>query len=495
MRIQMGLLLGAVLLTGCADLFGTPEEEGSSSRPRRSNDDDDDGNEGEGEGEGEGGEGEGEGELPIDTPPDPQGPRIISLDLSTTTLNDSQSASLVVVVTDPDGVDDIVGPVLSDAATGTTLGVLTSSGPGTFTATISWSLWTSTAPIEFVRGTVSKSIRVRFSDVAGHSVTQTRTLTMTCGGEPACDNVCGNVRCGDECSGAGGPVSDDDVCTFCGTGCSSCANGCACSPSAPATCTGAADCVSLTDDDANIATATCQRNDGPHLRTDGFIAWGIGGVDYGVTFADSTLANVVDEAMCAPYGGVDFVEGLQTPNDLVREQWVMDMVGNCTASTLNNCQPVLMPTAALNAEHFGMKVTCNEPIGEGEGEGEGEATFDCVTGGRTIDAEGTYNGSTLGGSSSFVPTCASDSTATEQVWLFTAPTSGQYTFESSGFDTVLSALQNCDVLSSLNCDDDGGVGSGASLLSLSLTGGEQVVLVVDGYQTTVGAYTLTITRQ
>jgi hypothetical protein len=79
---------------------------------------------------------------------------------------------------------------------------------------------------------------------------------------------------------------------------------------------------------------------------------------------------------------------------------------------------------------------------------------------------------------------------------FTAPAAGDYTFTTSalgdGVNTVLIARQYCQLVYELACGDDMGT-SAASRVRVTLAAGETVYLFVAGYDdTTLGAYTLTV---
>lgn len=103
------------------------------------------------------------------------------------------------------------------------------------------------------------------------------------------------------------------------------------------------------------------------------------------------------------------------------------------------------------------------------------------------------SGTTTGRVSSHSPSCSSG-TAGDIGFTWTAPSSGTFTFatEGSDFDTVLEVLDggSCSGFS-LECDDDGG-SSATSVATVSLTSGQRVVVIVDGYSSNEGSYTLTI---
>jgi len=93
----------------------------------------------------------------------------------------------------------------------------------------------------------------------------------------------------------------------------------------------------------------------------------------------------------------------------------------------------------------------------------------------------TVMGSTLGGPSQLEGSCAFTASP-ETTYLFTAPFDGTYSFDTAGsnFDTVLYLLDGSCGGVELACDDNA-ASDGTSALSIDLGGGQQVVVVVDGY--------------
>jgi hypothetical protein len=85
---------------------------------------------------------------------------------------------------------------------------------------------------------------------------------------------------------------------------------------------------------------------------------------------------------------------------------------------------------------------------------------------------------------------------TESVWwTWTAPTTGNYTFDTIGsdYDTYLSLFTGPDVSSlALVAADDDGAGYPASLITQSVTAGETYQIAVDGYQGDTGQIQLNI---
>jgi len=168
--------------------------------------------EGEGEGEGEGpaeGEGEGEGPAEGEGEGDPAAPRILSFDTNVDRLTAGESVTFTAVVTDPDGIEDLIGGSLQDPDSGATYGAFaTSAGEGAYSATLSWGELHQVRPIEFAVDT-ARAFEAVFFDVAGSRATSRIEVTLHCEGEGACDGACRDLtttadcgRCDNRCRAA-----------------------------------------------------------------------------------------------------------------------------------------------------------------------------------------------------------------------------------------------------------------------------------------------------
>lgn len=107
----------------------------------------------------------------------------------------------------------------------------------------------------------------------------------------------------------------------------------------------------------------------------------------------------------------------------------------------------------------------------------------------------TVSGSTVGSSNSFAPTCVS-SNAPEHTYIFTAPTTGTFVFDTFGssYDTTLYVLSAQCGGQQLVCNDDvPGMGTN-SRVNLSMTAGQTVTVVVDGFQSSAGSYVLHVNQ-
>jgi hypothetical protein len=105
-------------------------------------------------------------------------------------------------------------------------------------------------------------------------------------------------------------------------------------------------------------------------------------------------------------------------------------------------------------------------------------------------------GTTVGAGNDFAPSCRPASLAPDLTFAWRAPTAGAYVFDTNGsaFDTVLYVKTSCRGPELPGaCDDDGGSGL-QSRVVVSLAAGQGVVVVVDGFSSSMGAYQLNIGR-
>lgn len=97
---------------------------------------------------------------------------------------------------------------------------------------------------------------------------------------------------------------------------------------------------------------------------------------------------------------------------------------------------------------------------------------------------------------SFDPSCG-DAGAPDVVYEFTAPADGVYLFQTAGssFDTVLALVDTSDCSTELACNDDDLSRSDlSSLIAADLTAGQNVAVVIQGFQGASGPFELTISR-
>jgi hypothetical protein len=141
--------------------------------------------------------------------------------------------------------------------------------------------------------------------------------------------------------------------------------------------------------------------------------------------------------------------------------------------------------------------------GEGGATGGGEGGASAMTGSGTCDspfsfvaqADGTFRATGALSDDDLQGSCSNpEATAEDVVLSFTAPEAGLYelsTADSFGLDSVLYVRTECaDAASELSCNDDFGdfnVGEVQSKVTVDLTAGQTVFVVVDSFNTEEGA--------
>jgi hypothetical protein len=113
----------------------------------------------------------------------------------------------------------------------------------------------------------------------------------------------------------------------------------------------------------------------------------------------------------------------------------------------------------------------------------------------SVTGTGLVTGNTCGSLNNYTATCASGQDAGDQSFLWTAPYTGTFLFDMSGssYDTGMTLRAVNEPCTEIVCNDDGGVGT-TSATFYSMNAGEQITVVVDGYDTDCGNYTLAITE-
>jgi hypothetical protein len=115
------------------------------------------------------------------TSSDPAAPRILALDANVGELHEVDSLVVTAVVTDPDGIDDLIGGTLLDPESGATYGAFaTSAAEGAYSITLTWGEVDQVRGIDAPSSGVSRSFRARFFDVAGHTVEDDVDVVLRC---------------------------------------------------------------------------------------------------------------------------------------------------------------------------------------------------------------------------------------------------------------------------------------------------------------------------
>ncbi|MCA9606839.1 MAG: hypothetical protein KC619_14635 [Myxococcales bacterium] len=163
------------------------------------------------------------------------GPRILSLETNVTTLRSDQTLIVTAVVTDPDGVDDLIGGSLVDPASGASYGAFaTSASEGSYELRLDWGALDTVTPIDAPVTGVERRFRARFFDVAGNAAESDFAVTLRCAtdGESACDGACVDLMSDrDHCGACDAAVPSSAICrdgvpgcldtadSLCGTSC------------------------------------------------------------------------------------------------------------------------------------------------------------------------------------------------------------------------------------------------------------------------------------
>ena len=143
-------------------------------------------------------------------------PQILTLSTNTFTLSEKDQLVVTAVVTDADGVDDLIGGALDDPDTGGTYGAFaTSATEGAYELTLSWSAIEQVHAIDAPIGGASRDFRARFYDQAGHAAEQAVTVQLHCSmsGYALCDGQCTNLAMdAHNCGKCGATIPEGQEC-------------------------------------------------------------------------------------------------------------------------------------------------------------------------------------------------------------------------------------------------------------------------------------------
>ncbi len=148
----------------------------------------------------------------LTTAPTEGAPVFLSLQTNVSKITAGESVIFTAVLTDPDGVDDIVGGTLSDEGGMIGYGPFVAAGQeGTYSITLSWDDMQQAEAIEFEGMDLGRVFRAEFYDQGAHKVYQDVNVILTCAEGSACDGVCTDIMTSAE---------------HCGTCARPCAGGC-----------------------------------------------------------------------------------------------------------------------------------------------------------------------------------------------------------------------------------------------------------------------------
>ncbi|MGE0784562.1 MAG: hypothetical protein AB7S26_02665 [Sandaracinaceae bacterium] len=115
------------------------------------------------------------------------------------------------------------------------------------------------------------------------------------------------------------------------------------------------------------------------------------------------------------------------------------------------------------------------------------------TGGGPITLGQTVNGNTAARANTRDPGCGSGQGTADEMWVFTAPSDGMYRFHvDAEYDSVLALYTSNNPAAPFACNDDFG-STRASRIETSLSAGQRVEVLVDGFGSGSGTYRLQVT--
>jgi hypothetical protein len=149
-------------------------------------------------------------------------PRFITFDTNVRRITDGESVRFTAVVTDPDGIDDLIGGTLRDPVSGSTYGSFsTSAAEGSYQIELSWADIHFVRPIDLV-DTEPRIFEAQFFDTAANLVSREMSIELYCDGgdagaacEGSCTRIDNTSRCGScELSCGAANVCEPDAASF-----------------------------------------------------------------------------------------------------------------------------------------------------------------------------------------------------------------------------------------------------------------------------------------
>ncbi|MEQ8279111.1 MAG: hypothetical protein RMA76_16895 [Deltaproteobacteria bacterium] len=136
-------------------------------------------------------------------------PRILDFSSDVTTVRPGGAVVFSAIVTDPDGIDDVIGgQLISDGATYGTFA--TSASEGAYTISLTWNQMDAVRTIELAPGGAPRVFTAQFFDVAGQRTSRDLAIQLQCH-DPAL------AACGGRCVSL---TTDEANCGGCGVTCS-----------------------------------------------------------------------------------------------------------------------------------------------------------------------------------------------------------------------------------------------------------------------------------
>lgn len=149
-------------------------------------------------------------------PPSEDRPRILTMSSNVTTLDNQGTLVITAVVTDPDGVDDLIGGALVDPDSNATYGAFaTSAAEGAYEIRLTWGQLNEVRRIDAPVAGAPREFLAQFYDVAGHVADEELSIKLRCATEDlgVCDGVCTDLATDPEnCGTCDSVVPSGSVC-------------------------------------------------------------------------------------------------------------------------------------------------------------------------------------------------------------------------------------------------------------------------------------------
>ena len=140
------------------------------------------------------------------------GPEFLSFSTNVGKITQGESVTFTALLTDPDGVADIIGGSLLSENEKTDFGPFIAAGqPGTYSIALSWVQIHQSDPITFENAEPPRVFRARFFDQKGNKAVSDAEILLMCPGGSACDGTCTDLNldgmncgsCGHSCASKG----------------------------------------------------------------------------------------------------------------------------------------------------------------------------------------------------------------------------------------------------------------------------------------------------
>ena len=149
-------------------------------------------------------------------PIDPDAPSFLSFNTNISTMTPGDTLIFAAVLTDPNGVEDLVGGTLIDSQNSAGYGAFVGTGAGAFTLSLQWGEINLANPITATGPTgIERTFKAEFYDQGGHRRIREVAVMLRCSGSDLtpCAGTCTDLQ------------SDGEHCGDCGTVCGTADNG------------------------------------------------------------------------------------------------------------------------------------------------------------------------------------------------------------------------------------------------------------------------------